>query len=354
MISLLAPIGLAALAALALPLLIHLLRRPEDRVVLFAAWRYLAEPAQPRERLQLRHWLLLALRLLLIAVLALLLSQATWRSRDEAASITTTVLWPGAESAAMLASPDHPVLQLKPEAAASQLRQIDAELPPAASLTVMVPEIVDGLDAERLRLSRDVQWQIVPGTTPPAAEARPIAVAIRSDRADSAELATVRALLQAWQAQGRAIEIDLAAQDQPLKADAGLLFWLGGKPTTEVERWIAQGGHALVSGQAGAVVADAPWVAQPQGRGRVVKVAGAFDATRIASLREPQVPAQLAALLLPQPVIGRARAEAAPPLLGAEAGIAPGTSLDELLALIAALLSAAERLWASHLARRQA
>ncbi len=43
MIGLLAPLGLAALAAMLVPLVIHLLRRPEDRVLPFAAWRYLLE-----------------------------------------------------------------------------------------------------------------------------------------------------------------------------------------------------------------------------------------------------------------------------------------------------------------------
>jgi hypothetical protein len=108
MISLLAPIGLAALAALALPLLIHLLRRTEDRVLPFAAWRYLAEPARPRERLRLRRWLLLALRLLLIAVIALLLSQAVWQRHDEADLRPLTVLWPCAARKAATAASTSP------------------------------------------------------------------------------------------------------------------------------------------------------------------------------------------------------------------------------------------------------
>ncbi|MDB5971702.1 MAG: hypothetical protein JWQ90_4152 [Hydrocarboniphaga sp.] len=351
MIGLLAPLGLAGLAALALPLLIHLLRRPEDRVVLFAAWRYLAEPARPRERLQLRHWLLLALRLLLIAALALLLSQAIWRSQHEAVS-ATTVLWPGVESAAAPATPDHPVHQLGPDAPASQLRQIDAELPAGAALTVIVPEIVAGLDAERLRLRPELHWKIVPGETPAADQPAPLKISIRGDGADQAESATVQALLQAWQSQGRAIEIEAAAQDVALKPDTGLLFWLGGRPTPAVERWIAQGGRALLSRQADAVASDAIWSIQTQGRGRSVRLAAAFDATRVAALREPQIPAQLAALLLPEPMVDRAASAAVAPLAGAPSGKAPGRSLDTILALIAALLFAAERLWAASLQRR--
>jgi hypothetical protein len=350
MIALLAPVGLAALAALALPLLIHLLRKPEDRVVLFAAWRYLAEPARPRERLQLRHWLLLALRLLLIATLALLLSQAIWRSHDQPAT-ATTALWPGVESAAVLATPDHPVHQLTNKAPASQLRQLDSELPPGASLTVIVPETIAGLDAERLRLSRDVQWKIVPGGAASALDAKPLQISIRSNVADNAETATVQALLQAWQSQGRAIEIDKAAQDVALKPDTGLLFWLGGKPTPAIERWIAQGGRALLSQQSDVIAADAPWSVETQGRGRSVRVTTAFDATQVAALREPQIPAQLAALLLPEPIVDRAAAASVAPLLGADSGKAPGSPLDSILVLIAALLFVAERSWAVRLQR---
>lgn len=351
MIGLLAPLGLAALAALALPLLIHLLRRPEDRVVLFAAWRYLAEPARPRERLQLRHWLLLALRLLLIAAMALLLSQTIWRRHDQAAT-ARTLLWPGAESAAAGSTPDHPVQALTADAPASQLRQIDAELPAAASLTVIVPEIVSGLDAERLRLSREVQWKVVPGRAATMSDPRPLKISIRSHGAEAAETATVQALLQAWQSQGRAIELDTAAQDAPLSPDTGLLFWLGGRTTPAVDRWIAQGGRALITRQAEVAAGDAPWIQRAQGRGRSLRLATAFDATKAAALREPQIPAQLAALLLPEPVVDRAAAAAVAPLTGAHGGKTPGRPLDSMLVLIAALLFAAERLWAASLRRR--
>ena len=186
MIGMLAPLGLAALAAMLVPLVIHLLRRPEDRVLPFAAWRYLLEPARPRERLRLRHWLLLALRLLLIAVIALLLSQLVWY-RDAEPTPAMTVAWPGA--AADAATPS-----LDPREPASALRQIDAELSPGTALTVQVPEVLDGLDAERLRLSRDVGWQIQAGGGA-AAPAAALRVAVRSD--DEAQRATAQAVIDA-------------------------------------------------------------------------------------------------------------------------------------------------------------
>ena len=48
---------------------------------------------------------------------------------------------------------------------------------------------------------------------------------------------------------------------------------------------------------------------------------------------------------MPQPLIDREVASAVEPRLGAQGGEAPGTPLDTVLALIAALLFAAERLW---------
>ena len=74
----LAPAALAALAALLVPLLIHLQRRPEQRVVEFAALRWLSERVRPRQRLRLTELLLLLLRLLLVAALALWLAQPVW------------------------------------------------------------------------------------------------------------------------------------------------------------------------------------------------------------------------------------------------------------------------------------
>ena len=74
---LLAPLGLAALAALVVPLLVHLRRRTEEVPLDFAALRWLDPRPRPRRRLRFDEWLLLALRLLLVALLALLLALCT-------------------------------------------------------------------------------------------------------------------------------------------------------------------------------------------------------------------------------------------------------------------------------------
>ena len=77
--ALLAPLGLAALAALVVPIVIHLVRRLELRTTEFAALRCISERIRPRRRLRFeRPWLLL-LRLALLALLALLLAKPVLR-----------------------------------------------------------------------------------------------------------------------------------------------------------------------------------------------------------------------------------------------------------------------------------
>ncbi|HRQ35608.1 MAG TPA: BatA domain-containing protein, partial [Chiayiivirga sp.] len=74
-LALLLPGALAALTALALPVLIHLARRDVHRRIDFAALRWLAPEARPRRRLRLEERALLAARLVLLALIALWLAQ---------------------------------------------------------------------------------------------------------------------------------------------------------------------------------------------------------------------------------------------------------------------------------------
>lgn len=344
MIGMLAPLGLAALVAMLVPLVIHLLRRPEDRVLPFAAWRYLLEPARPRERLRLRHWLLLVLRLLLIAAVALLLSQLVWY-RDAEPTPAMTVAWPGAEADAATPS-------LDPREPASALRQIDAELSPGTALTVQVPEVLDGLDAERLRLSRDVGWQIQTGAGA-AAPAAALRVAVRSD--DEAQRATAQAVIDAWRSAGRAIVVDVADRSAPIASDTDLLFQLGGELDAAKLDWLRRGGRALVAAPddatGTALSADAADAVQRLGSGRLWRWPGTFDASRNAALRDATLPSRLGATLLPDLALPAYAASVAPQS-GARAGRAPGDPLDPFLLLIAAALFAAERALAAGLSRR--
>lgn len=70
---------LVALAAAALPILIHLFSRRRAREVPFSQLRFLDEITRRKiRRLRLRQWLLLAMRTLAIALIALALSRPVW------------------------------------------------------------------------------------------------------------------------------------------------------------------------------------------------------------------------------------------------------------------------------------
>src|ERR671935_2626852 len=67
-----APLILGALAALAIPVLIHLIQREKKRVVEFPSLMFLRRiPYQSVRRRRIRHWPLLLLRLAAIALVVL-------------------------------------------------------------------------------------------------------------------------------------------------------------------------------------------------------------------------------------------------------------------------------------------
>src|SRR5437867_13055939 len=70
------PLLLGGLAFLAVPVLLHLIMRQKPKRLLFPAFRFLLQRHRTNQRkLRLRHMLLLALRILLIAVIALALAR---------------------------------------------------------------------------------------------------------------------------------------------------------------------------------------------------------------------------------------------------------------------------------------
>lgn len=80
MIGFLHPWMLAALPAVALPLLLHLLARREPPTIAFPAVRYLrTATAEHQRRFRLQHWLLLLLRMLLVLALVLAAAGPTMR-----------------------------------------------------------------------------------------------------------------------------------------------------------------------------------------------------------------------------------------------------------------------------------
>ena len=70
--SFLSPLFFAALGAIAIPILVHLIQRERNRVVHFPSLMFLQRiPYQSVRRRRIRHWLLLALRVTAIALLVL-------------------------------------------------------------------------------------------------------------------------------------------------------------------------------------------------------------------------------------------------------------------------------------------
>src|SRR5712691_2943381 len=70
--SFLSPLFLAGLAAVAIPILIHLIQRERKRVVQFPSLMFLQRiPYQSVRRRRIRHWLLLAMRVAAIALIVL-------------------------------------------------------------------------------------------------------------------------------------------------------------------------------------------------------------------------------------------------------------------------------------------
>lgn len=350
--SLLLPLGLFALAALALPIALHLLRRPEDRIIPFAAWRYLSRESLPRERLRIRQWLLLLLRLLLIAALALLVSMPVRRA-DAGSPVQWIVVSPQLSAQAARAALDRPNAEWhwlqpgfgsldEPPSRAIDLgllRELDARLAPTDTLAVIVPECLSGLDAVRPELSRAVEW-IVVGGDPTQAGRAPLVV-VRHDEASAAELATIDALRSAWQAAGKPVDFDIAAQTQAIDARAQLLVWLGGEPSEQALRWVREGGTLLRS-RAG----EGAWPLREEafGQGRIFSITTALDPAATPGVADAGFAARLREdLLRPARPPDRADALGFEPLRTGRPPAPRNESLDDWLIWIALALFLAER-----------
>lgn len=372
-LALLLPAALAALAALALPLLIHLARRSEQRPTDFAALRWLRAKPRPRSRIRFDERLLLLLRLLL------LISIALWLARPALYGAASDAPWvavvPGVDAAAAAAQvpegarvhwlapgfPSHE--QPAPRAAgavASLLRELDATLPETVALTVLAPAELDGADGQRPRLSREVVWKVLPGKAPPATASTAALprVAIRYAPERAASLPYLRAAVSAWSAQGA--RVDAAEIGVALPADAQAVLWLAAGPLPPALRdWVAAGGTVLTDAatpwsQAGAPAPvwrgdDGAVLAQAQhlGRGRVLRLTRAATPPALPQLLEPEFPSRLRDLLMPAPAPTRANADHYRPRSGAAAYAPPALDLKPWLAWLVAVLFLLERLWAN-------
>ena len=379
-VALLAPFGLVALAALALPLLIHLVRRIELRTTEFAALRWISERIRPRRRLRFeRPWLLL-LRLALLALFALLLARPVV-DEPAIAARALVVVAPGSDLSAARSvvsiadanwrwlAPGFPSIETPapstPVPVASLLREIDAGLPADARLAVVVPEEIAGLDGERPTLSHAIDWHVVPGRM--AADAAPtsqttIDLSVRYAPSAEPMLKYLRASAAALDAQGSTrVVLHAEPLDVPLPDTARALVWLGADVSPAIRSWIEAGGTAIVdhaSRASGVPVwrdADGSVLAraEPLGHGRLITLTDAFTPQTLPALLDAEFPQHLLDLVQgTPPAPTRASADALKPAQGLAAGgssalTASPKPLDAWLALLIAALVLVERIVAT-------
>ena len=409
---LLLPAGLLGLAALLLPLLLHLARRSERLPTDFAALAWLTSHARPRRHVRFDEWPLLLVRLLLVALLALLLARPAFTGAG--APLPWVVAVPGVSAATLHGHPAPGSAQRRwlapgwpradaarpvaPQPVASLLRELDAALPAGAPLTVLVPPVIDGADAERPRLSRRVTWQVVApasaalATTPRAIAPGPrpaplpeLVVRYRNDRL--AQVRYLRATANAWRTGDRPagprdatagvpaappvadiVAIDAVSSRQPVSPQARLLAWLVPGPVpAPVLAWITAGGTVLLDAEATlpttlhsspsfvawhADDGSARLVQRALGRGRVLQWAQPLLPSAFPELLDADFPSRLRTILGPTPPAPR-RADSRhyAPATGALSALPKPREVTHWLAMLAALLFVLER-WLASGARR--
>jgi hypothetical protein len=376
---LLLPSALAALAALAIPLLIHISRRTESRTIDFAALRWLDAKTKPRRRPRLDEIPLLLLRLLLLALLALWLAKPVlWGVEDrrpvaaiapgvtleQARALTperARLVWlaPGFPAATSAAP--------RPEAELMSLvRQLDAETPAGVPMRFVLPPILDGVDAERPRLTRRVEWRVADGAAPPPARPlpQPPGLTVRHDADTVGGVRYFRAAAIAWTAPGVTPLFEAQTVEVPVERTAQHLVWLSAAALpAPVRAWIQEGGTALIShatpppANGAKVVVWRDPVGEPLaeamrfGEGRLIRLTRPLTPSANPALVEPTFPDTLARVLAAPPEPARVRAVDHAPLTGAAPYPQPPLDLRPWLALLIGLTFLAER-WLATSRRR--
>ncbi|MEG2802688.1 BatA domain-containing protein [Stenotrophomonas sp.] len=369
--TLLFPLGLLALAAWLIPLLVHLARRQQLAPLPFAALRWLRAQARPRQRIRLDEWPLLVVRLLLLAALALLLARPVLLGGDGAARPVVAVA-PGLpldavgvlprDADARWLAPGFAALDTPAPAAAqplsSLLRELDQQLPAGAPLTVYLPDPMTGADGERPRLSRPVQWRPLAreATAPPAPASRAPRLHLGAP-VDAPALRVLNAVQQAWRGQ------PLPPPDARVPAEGQIGVWLSPAPLPpRWQAWLQAGGTLLAAPGADAdareavvVLRDAQGLPvlreQRVGQGRLLRFSAALSPARLPILQDADFPRRLAACVQPVAAPQWVAAGVHAPLTGARAPAPPPRPLAPWLLVLIVLLFALER-WLATAARR--
>ncbi len=362
------PLGLLALSALLLPVLLHLDRRRTLQTLRFAALRWIGERQRPRRSWRLIELTLLALRLLLLAAIALWLAQPLLRGAAREPQHWLAVV-PGVDASEITRlqrdgqhvvwlAPDFPRVEAAKPAESgnisSLLREFDSTLSPDDELTVLLPRELSGLDARAVELSRDVSWEIANTAPSAAASLAPVkrTLAVRYSDPDSPSLAIVRAAAKAWEASAMfPVALGDAPASQPIAAPADAVIWLGGEPDGSAMQAVESGATLLrISETPDNEVAIDFALATPTrvGRGKLLQLSWPVDARRNAALLDAQFPARLhEALFGTEPMPSRARAQDVRPATVAAQERQRESPLRPQLAWLIAALFLVERLFAS-------
>ncbi|WP_395651820.1 BatA domain-containing protein [Brevundimonas sp.] len=376
--ALLLPVGLAALLALVIPVVIHIARRTESRTIDFAALRWLDAAPKPRRSLMIDERLLLAARLLLLALTALWLATPVLRNAADTRPIVAVA--PGTDAATVAAATakgDHVVWlapgfpehgALAPAASddiVSLVRQLDAELPAAAPVKVVVPATLENVDAERPKLSRRVEWTVgAEASSRRTASSAPPSLTVRYAPEVQGAVRYFRAAARAWTPANTEPAFDAASIDRAVPGNTRQLVWLAPGPVPEpVEAWVRDGGVILTvlearipvegetvpvwRGTAGEPLA----VAGRLSRGRVIRLTRVLEPAAIPQLVEPDFPDALQIMLDPRPAPARVAAVDHAPLSGAAPYEQPPLDLRPWLGLLIAMIFAAERWFATRRTR---
>lgn len=380
-LSLLAPAGLAALVALAVPLLLHLQRQSQAKPTPFAALRWIGTKLRPRRRIRFEEVLLLLLRLLLVACVALLFAQpvSTGASAGKPWVLVATTLDPmqlktsqasnsPADAQWHWLAPGFPAIDTpRPspgQPLSSLLRDIDARLPARTPVIVFVPDSLDGLDGERMQLSRAMDWRSVASSPVAGKNAPAIAKPMLVIRNSTDRSEDLRYLQAAARALGRTV--DSADSASALAIGTKHLAWLAsGTVPPAVVDWLRSGGLLILDAEARIdgvnLTTGAPAWRDRQGRvlarestlgrGRIVQMQAALNAQAIPELLDASFPNRLDAWLEPLSTPARATAASAKPRTGGPGYRALPEPIDRWLVMLAVALLLIERLLATRAKR---
>jgi hypothetical protein len=165
MLNLLNPLGLLALAALAVPAAIHLWRRPR-RTVRLGSLKFLEAVARPRlSQWRWRDRWLLLLRLALVALLALVLARPEWLRpptqpvRRALVAPETALAAAASTEWAALRKEDYEMRTLKGDDVWSELREAEARVAKGSAFVVFAPRRLATLRGERPAFAHaTVRW----------------------------------------------------------------------------------------------------------------------------------------------------------------------------------------------------